>query len=111
MGFAEHIGTKTAVQIRSHAQKFFSKLVRGSSNKGVSSTERADDIEIPPPRPKRKPRHPYPRKAAGTSDQSGSPASNEGDVFPSVVSSVPLLSLGDGPCKVFIHHIRIKYCF
>lgn len=95
----EHIGTKTAVQIRSHAQKFFSKLVRGSSNKGVSSTERAEDIEIPPPRPKRKPRHPYPRKAAGTSHQSGSPASNEGDVFPPVVSSVPLLSLGDGPCK------------
>lgn len=95
----EHIATKTAVQIRSHAQKFFSKLVRGSSGKGVSSTERAQDIEIPPPRPKRKPRHPYPRKAAGTAHQGGSPASKEGDVLPSVVSSVPLLSLGDGPCK------------
>lgn len=52
----EHIGTKTAVQIRSHAQKFFSKVVRepGASN----------SIEIPPPRPKRKPLHPYPRKCA-----------------------------------------------
>lgn len=95
----EHIGTKTAVQIRSHAQKFFSKLVRGSSSKGVSSTERTQDIDIPPPRPKRKPRHPYPRKAVGTAHQSGSPASKEGDILPSVVSSVPLLSLGDGPCK------------
>lgn len=25
----EHIGTKTAIQIRSHAQKFFTKLERG----------------------------------------------------------------------------------
>ncbi|KAJ1260848.1 hypothetical protein BS78_10G264100 [Paspalum vaginatum] len=54
-----HIGTKTAVQIRSHAQKFFSKVVRepGASNA----------IEIPPPRPKRKPLHPYPRKCADSS--------------------------------------------
>ena len=54
----EHIGTKTAVQIRSHAQKFFSKVVRepGSNNA----------IEIPPPRPKRKPLHPYPRKCANS---------------------------------------------
>ncbi|XP_010450482.1 PREDICTED: protein REVEILLE 2-like [Camelina sativa] len=51
----EHVGTKTAVQIRSHAQKFFSKVARDF---GVSS----ETIEIPPPRPKRKPMHPYPRK-------------------------------------------------
>ena len=103
----EHIGTKTAVQIRSHAQKFFSKLQREASKKGdTSGSENAGaragdveneskrtsskmttssggggggsvgkfavdvDIEIPPARPKRKPAHPYPRKA--TSQPSGS---------------------------------------
>ncbi|KAJ6684114.1 hypothetical protein OIU85_007771 [Salix viminalis] len=57
----EHVGTKTAVQIRSHAQKFFSKAVRES---GGSNTSSVEPIEIPPPRPKRKPMHPYPRKMA-----------------------------------------------
>ncbi|KAL4018357.1 hypothetical protein IC575_021952 [Cucumis melo] len=55
----EHVGTKTAVQIRSHAQKFFSKVTRNSN--GCSTTS-VGCIEIPPPRPKRKPAHPYPRK-------------------------------------------------
>ncbi|KAK4360894.1 hypothetical protein RND71_019846 [Anisodus tanguticus] len=57
----EHVGTKTAVQIRSHAQKFFSKVVRESNTGDASSVK---PIEIPPPRPKRKPMHPYPRKLA-----------------------------------------------
>ncbi|XP_021888061.1 protein REVEILLE 1-like [Carica papaya] len=56
----EHVGTKTAVQIRSHAQKFFSKVVRETSGSNTSSVE---PIEIPPPRPKRKPMHPYPRRS------------------------------------------------
>ncbi|XP_010935334.1 uncharacterized protein [Elaeis guineensis] len=60
----EHIGTKTAVQIRSHAQKFFSKVVREPGT--------AKAIEIPPPRPKRKPLHPYPRKL-GNSPSKGLP--------------------------------------
>lgn len=83
----EHIGTKTAVQIRSHAQKFFSKLEREASAGGVS-VSKVQDINIPPPRPKRKPSHPYPRKA-GTAIQIGSSTNEEENRAPSALSSAP----------------------
>ncbi|KAK8934709.1 Protein CCA1 [Platanthera zijinensis] len=65
----EHIGSKNTVQIRSHAQKFFSKVVRESSNNSLGTV---NAIEIPPPRPKRKPSHPYPRKFGHLSSKKGS---------------------------------------
>ncbi|KAK9815423.1 hypothetical protein WJX72_003427 [[Myrmecia] bisecta] len=61
----EHIGTKTAVQIRSHAQKFFAKLEK-EQNAGLKGEGLPEDLAIPPPRPKRKPAHPYPKKANGS---------------------------------------------
>ncbi|KAL2461864.1 Protein REVEILLE 1 [Abeliophyllum distichum] len=60
----EHVGTKTAIQIRSHAQKFFAKVTRDSSNDAEGSV---NPIEIPPPRPKKKPLNPYPRKIVDSS--------------------------------------------
>ena len=65
----EHIGTKSAVQIRSHAQKFFSKLQREAERSAGSGADAVPGsstgtVIIPPARPKRKPVHPYPRKAS-----------------------------------------------
>ncbi|MFS7947755.1 putative transcription factor MYB-HB-like family [Helianthus anomalus] len=85
----EHIGTKTAVQIRSHAQKFFTKLEKEAEAKGVPIRQSLD-IEIPPPRPKRKPSYPYPRKTrTQVAEKDAKPAS--------LVSSLQSLDLERKP--------------
>lgn len=47
----QYVGTRSAAQVRSHAQKYFDKVARDKS-----------DEFVPRPRPKRKSATPYPRK-------------------------------------------------
>ncbi|XP_057954445.1 protein REVEILLE 8-like [Malania oleifera] len=49
----DFIGSKTVIQIRSHAQKYFLKVQKNGTI-----------AHVPPPRPKRKAAHPYPQKAS-----------------------------------------------
>ncbi|XP_072961972.1 protein CCA1-like isoform X2 [Typha angustifolia] len=83
----EHIGTKSAVQIRSHAQKFFSKLQleKEALAKGTPVGQSLD-IEIPPPRPKRKPNCPYPRNTVMVGSSSPGEEAIDGKVTNSIAS-------------------------
>ncbi|XP_043701649.1 protein REVEILLE 8-like isoform X2 [Telopea speciosissima] len=54
---ADFVNSKTVIQIRSHAQKYFLKAQKN----GIIA-------HVPPPRPKCKAAHPYPRKAPKNAD-------------------------------------------
>ncbi|EGG23275.1 myb domain-containing protein [Cavenderia fasciculata] len=68
------VGTKTVIQIRSHAQKYFIKVQKNNTGE-----------RIPPPRPKRKSVQPYPQKAK--SDMSGM-----GGMLPDNLTGNPFIS-------------------